>query len=171
MLQRFRQRMRDMRTISTLCRSAERHALADGQSRPGAEHFLLAALELSDGTAGRAFERVQADPDQFRAAIARQYADALRQFGVNVSGLDSTEESAAPAAGIYRAAPSGQSVVQGLAEVRARDRDAPLVGAHVIEVIAGMERGVAARALRAMGVEPASLAVAARAEVAVGVAA
>jgi hypothetical protein len=167
MLQRFSQRMRDMRTLSALCRSAERHALAEGQSRPGAEHFLLAALELTDGTAGRAFERVQADPDRFRAAIARQYAQALRQVGVDVSGLDTGEDSAVSAAGIYRAAPSGQSVVQGLAELRARDRDAPPLGAHVIEVIAGMERGVAVRALQAMGVEPASLAAAARAEVAV----
>ena len=166
MLQALMLRLRDVRTISALCRSAEAHARAEGQSQPGAEHFVLAALELGDGTAGRAFERVRADPDQFRAAIARQYADALRQVGVDAPGLGTDEDDAPPASGIYRAAPSGQSVMQGLAERRAHDRHTPLLGAHVIEVVAAMEHGVAARALRAMGVAPASLAAAAQAEAA-----
>ena len=48
MLQRIRQRLQDMRTLRQLFTRAEHHARAQGQPRPGAEHFLLAAIELPD---------------------------------------------------------------------------------------------------------------------------
>ena len=37
----------------------------NGQKEPGAKHFILAALELPDRTARKAFERIHADPDDF----------------------------------------------------------------------------------------------------------
>jgi ATP-dependent Clp protease ATP-binding subunit ClpA len=161
MFERLRQRVRDMGTIKVLCEAAERHALAAGQREAGAEHFLLAALELPDGSARRAFERAGADAARLGAAIEAQYRDALTGIGVDPEPLEAAvgaAEPLAPAAGFYRAAPSGQAVMQRLAGLRAQGSDAPLLGCHVVAVVAGMPQGVAPRALRAMGVEPQALA-------------
>jgi len=38
-----------------------------------------------------------------------------------------------------------------------KDKDRPLLGAHVVGVVASMEHGVAARALRVMGVDQAGI--------------
>jgi ATP-dependent Clp protease ATP-binding subunit ClpA len=167
MFERVRQRVRDVKTVSALCKGAERHARDDGQHEPGAEHFLLSALDLPDGSARRVFERLHVDASQVRAAIRRQYADALRQVGVDPGMLAQLDE--APAApprqpALYRASASGQAVMQGLAQLRARE-DGELLGAHVVAVVASMQHGVAARALRAMGVDAAALAAAAAEEV------
>lgn len=168
MFERVRQRVRDVKTIGALCKGAERHARDDGQREPGAEHFLLSALDLPDGSARRVLERLQVDASQVRGAIRRQYADALRHAGVDPAALDAlveppqaTPRQPAP----YRASASGQAVMQGLAQLREHDKDAALLGAHVIAVIASMQQGVAARTLRALGVDTAALAAAAAEEV------
>src|SRR5687767_10675111 len=70
-------RVRDVRTINMLLTGAEAEARRAGESLPGAEHLLLSAIALPDGSARRAFERVGADPDRLQAAIAAQHADAL----------------------------------------------------------------------------------------------
>jgi ATP-dependent Clp protease ATP-binding subunit ClpA len=168
MLQKLRQRVIDVRTISALCQAAEGRANADGQREPGAEHFLLAALELPDGSARRAFERLRADPTRLREAIEQQYVQALRHVGIDASGLDGCDDDAPSfeTPRLYRAAPSGQAIVQGLQALRDQVPHKPLLGAHVVALVADMERGVAARALRVMGVERGSLSAAARAEIA-----
>lgn len=62
MFGRIRSKLNDMNTIKLLCEGAEAHALQDQQREPGAEHFLLAALDLPDGTARLAFEKAGAQP-------------------------------------------------------------------------------------------------------------
>lgn len=153
MFKRIRSKLDDMGTIKRLCERAEAHALHDQQREPGAEHFLLAALDLPDGTARLAFERAGAEPDALKAAIERQYGDALQSIGLTADALPDMPVSAH--SGAYHAAPSGQAVMQELAEAR-RDH-APLLGAHVVSIVAGLPQGVAPRALRALGVDPASL--------------
>lgn len=54
-------------------------------------------------------------------------------------------------AGVYRAAASGQDVMQKLAALKMGRT--PLNGAHVVSVIAGLSEGVAARALRILDVD------------------
>ena len=160
MFQRIKQRVRDIGTLKVLCEAAERHALEAGRREPAAEHFLLAALELPDGSALRVFERIGADATQLPAAIERQYHDALRAVGVDPQPLAEAAQGLEPlnaSGGVYQAAPSGQAVVQGLAALRSADQQAPLLGCHVLTVVAGMPHGVAARALRAMGVAPEAL--------------
>lgn len=150
-------RFRDMGTIRRLSEMAEAHALQDRQQRPGAEHFLLAALDLDDGTARRAFKQSGVDPDGFRLAIERQYAAALDSVGIAVApaaiAAGRTPRRAEP--GVYRAAPSGQEVMQALAA--SRRGHAPLLGAHIVAIVASMPHGVAARALRTMGADAATL--------------
>ena len=153
MFKRIRSKLDDMGTIKRLCERAEAHALHDQQREPGAEHFLLAALDLPDGTARLAFERAGAEPDALKAAIERQYGDALLSIGLAVSAPP--EMPASANSGAYHATASGQAIMQELAATR-RDH-APLLGAHVVSIVAGLPQGVAPRALRALGADPASL--------------
>lgn len=155
MFSRIKARFNDIGTIGTLCTGAERHALRDEQREPGAEHFLLAALDLPDGTARRAFEEVGADPAMLKDAIARQYGDALAAIGLDIGSPPAASGGPEPLAarpGAYNASPSGQEVMQALAANRSQH--APLLGAHVVAIVAAMPHGVAVRALRAMGVDP-----------------
>lgn len=149
----IKSKLDDMSIIKRLCERAEAHALHDQQREPGAEHFLLAALDLPDGTARLAFERAGVEPDALQAAIERQYGDALRSLGLTADAPHETSISANP--GAYQAAPSGQAVMQELAATR-KDH-APLLGAHVVGIVAAMSQGVAPRALRALGVDSATL--------------
>ena len=64
----IRTHVADVRTIAALCTGAEAEARRDGQCLPGAEHLLLSALALPDGSARRSFERVGAQPDGLRTA-------------------------------------------------------------------------------------------------------
>jgi ATP-dependent Clp protease ATP-binding subunit ClpA len=168
MFQRLKSRLRDMVTLKALCEAAEQHARQSGEEKPGAEHFLLSALELQDGTAQRAFERSGVDPNGLRKAIAAQYDAALRSIGVDPATLqarDNDPDVVPPTRKIYDAQPSGQAVMQALAARKQEDEDKPLLGAHVVAVIAEMKLGVAARALRIMGIDPDALAAAASTEI------
>ncbi len=162
MFRQLQQRFQSMRTLSQLCTDAEAHARARGQAEPGAEHFLLAAIDLPDGSARRAFESVGADPAALRAAIEQQYRDALKGVGLDAA-LPQAPALPSPGPGLYRAQPSGQELVQALARAR-KDQGGPLLGAHVVVAVAAMPQGVAARTLRAMGIDAGQLAAAARAQ-------
>jgi ATP-dependent Clp protease ATP-binding subunit ClpA len=155
MFRHIKARLTDMKTISALCLHAEKHALDDQQSEPGAEHFLLATFDLPDGTAQRVFDLVGAHRTAIKPAIKQQYAEALRSIGLDLDaswagGIDAAVRPAKQQP--YNASASGQEVLQALAANR--HEHAPLLGAHIIAVIAGMRHGVAARTLRAMGIDP-----------------
>ncbi|AOF91749.1 Clp protease N-terminal domain-containing protein [Sinorhizobium sp. RAC02] len=157
MFNRIKARFESMSTIRALCEQAEQHARQDQQREPGAEHFMLAALDLPDGTARRAFEAVGADAAGFRPAIERQYGEALRLVGLDPAvSVHAAEPEPLPSRhGVFDAAPSGQAVMQRLAEGRKEHN--PLLGAHVVSVVAGMPHGVAARTLRVMGIDAKAL--------------
>lgn len=169
MFESIKQRFRDMSTIKTLCLAAEQHANAAGQREPGAEHFVLAALELPDGTARKAFEHIGADPSAFRAAIARQHADALKSVGIELpsgaTGVGGAPVAVRPGTGLYQAQASAQTMVQLLASQQKANAGAPLLSAHVLVAVAAARYGVAVRTLKAMGVDPAALAEAAAVEI------
>lgn len=155
MFKSIKAKLRDMRTIKQLCEAAEAHALSDHQRKPGAEHFLLAALELSDGTAQQAFKRVGADPATLSEAIEQQYRTALQSIGLSVKPQRMEALPQVSKSGVYNTAASGQEVMQGLASKR-RDH-APLLGAHVVAIVAAMPSGVGPRALRTMSIDPNAL--------------
>ncbi|ASI68624.1 hypothetical protein BA022_08715 [Diaphorobacter nitroreducens] len=160
MLRTIARRFKIMRTISALCTSAENHALADGQRQPGAEHFLLAAFDLPDGTAQRIFEHFHRGAEDTRKAIALQYEVALQGIGIDTevsSTLLRPPENIRQSSRLYKAQPSGQAVLEGLVQLKKEDGDQPLLGGHVLLVISRMQQGVAARALRTMGIDSAQL--------------
>jgi ATP-dependent Clp protease ATP-binding subunit ClpA len=152
----------DMKNISVLCLDAERHAHSNGEEKPGAEHFLLAALELPDGSAKRVFDRLDIDPAGINQAIKNQHIDALHNTGLDdesiVENLNCTEITNQKLK-LYDTTPSGQAVLQSLYQLN-KKRKTPLIGAHVLEVIASMKYGIAARTLTAMGIDNATLKVA-----------
>jgi ATP-dependent Clp protease ATP-binding subunit ClpA len=169
MFARIRRRLNDMKVIKDLCQLAEGHANADGHQRPGSEHFVLAALELPDGTARRVFERLKLDPDNFRPAIARQYADALQHIGIDLPSTSDTHTPAQPVpqgVSLYHAQPTAASLMQRMAQYQKANPGTTLTGAHVILIAVEQQHGTAPRAFRAMGADPAALARAAVEEIA-----
>lgn len=174
MFKTIRQRFRDIGTIKVLCFEAEKLANADGQKEPGAEHFVLSALALPDGTARKAFLRIHADPDNFHAAIAQQYEDALQSLGIALPHDAAVSGEATPVPtsnGPYKTQASAQALMQTLTrEIMVKeqktDSAAPLLSAHVVLAATSAQYGVAVRAFQAMGIDPASLADAAKTEIA-----
>jgi ATP-dependent Clp protease ATP-binding subunit ClpA len=156
MFSKFKQNLRDMRTIKTLCEGAEGEARKVGQEQPGAEHYVLSALALEDGSARRVFERLGKDAEAYRSALAGQHSEALRKVGIDADGLGAPQPVAGKPAALFDSQPSGQALMQALPDLAKRSQ-APLGGAHVLLAAAGMPHSLAGRALLAMGVEAQAL--------------
>ena len=150
-------RPKDVRTIKALLEAAEDEARRAGEPQPGAEHLLLAALDLPGDDSARALlRRAGADPDGLRDAIEAQHADALRAIGLDLPDALAGPSTAAPPKRprLFRAAPSVQQLLKAIhAETKLDD----LAGAHVVAAVARMEHGTAARALDALGADRAVL--------------
>lgn len=159
--------VREIRTIKALLEGAEAESRRAGETMPGAEHLLLAALALPDGTARAAFARIGVDPDEVRPAIAAQHTEALRAIGIAV-GDDIFDASAidamAPATGVYRATGPAQAAFRASVDLAKSQKPSRLVGAHVVAVVAEMEHGTIARTLDALGIDRPALAASARME-------
>jgi ATP-dependent Clp protease ATP-binding subunit ClpA len=157
----------DMRTIKQLLTDAERIAREMGQEEPGAEHLLLSAIALPDGSAGRALSSLGVDADRIRAALRDEQADALVAAGMpreRAEGLAEPEPlSPGGAPVVYAAGPSAQEVFQEAGRL-ARASKQRLAGAHVVAAIAVLERGTMPRVLDRLGVDREQLADAARVE-------
>lgn len=161
---RLSRTLQDIGTVKKLLSRAEDEAHRAGDSLPGAEHLLLSALALPDGSARRAFERVGADPEQFRGAIGAAHADALRGVGI-LAGDDTSVVPAAgtiaPAAGVFRANASLDQAFQAAVTLSKASTPSRLLGAHVVAAVCRMEHGTAARALATLGIDRAALGAAA----------
>lgn len=164
MFKRLKLRIRDTRTISKLIPGADKQALLMGETSPGAEHFMLSAFELSDNTARNIFKRMNKTPEDFKTAIQTQYNNALAELGINITVDAGQLEAVAEPVSLNKSKASGKELMKNLHALKKADKDRPLLGAHVVKVIAGMEHGVAIRALRVLGIEKAALLQAAEAE-------
>lgn len=164
MFKRLLLRFRDMKTIGKLIPGAEEQANLMGEEKPGAEHFVLSALNLEDGTAKRAFERFGIDSDQFKKAIKTQYDEALSSVGIRGQATEFEPEPIKSDKILLDSHPSGQKLMKSLYALKKEDSDRPLQGAHVIIVAASIEHGVVPRAFKVLGIDGKSLANAARDE-------
>ena len=164
-------RVRDIRTVSALLTRAEQESLAAGLLDPGAEHLVLASLELPAGTARTAFAALGHTADGLRAALADNAADALAAVGVIGAPPMATSgpgpDSPAPH-GPYRSKGSLQDLLTATRHV-ANGRHEPLMSAHVLMAAADLADGTLARALTRLGVDPAALSAAAQASAQAGV--
>jgi ATP-dependent Clp protease ATP-binding subunit ClpA len=159
----------DMRTIKQLLTDAERISREMGQEEPGAEHLLLSAMSLPDGSASRALGSLGVDAEGIRAALRDEQADALVAAGMPRERAEALADpmplgpAAAPI--LYGAGPSAREVFQD-AGTLARSSKQRLAGAHVVAAVARLERGTMPRVLERLGVKREQLADAARAELA-----
>lgn len=157
----------DIRTMGVLFPAAEAEARANGETKAGAEYLVIAALDLPDGSARRAFERAGADPDAFRVAVRDQHAAALQGIGmqsINDEMLNPSFPAPVPATGPVKTAPSAHKLFRRIVK-RVRKERSQLHGAYFVLAAAQTDYGTTARAIRHMGVEPATLAKAARTEI------
>ncbi len=175
MFEVIRQRSRDISTTKHFCMGAKMLANAKGRKEPGAGNLVLMALELPDGTARKAFTYIQADPDDFPAAITTQYEEVLRNMGVALPleiGVINAATPASASKGVYQVQPSTQSLMQTMIhDIKVKEQKAnPAVrffGAHLLLAATYTQNSVAVRAFRAMGVDPVKFAQAAQEEVSV----
>lgn len=166
MFRKLKTRATAMKTIGALLTQAEEIARSGGAERPSAEHLVIAALQLPDGTAARALERLGSSATAFSAALAAQEADDLERIGVHadIDRIDSERPPPSEPGGVYRTEPSAQQLFQAAGD-DARRGGGALVGAHVLRAAAGLEHGPTARALRRMGINRTELQAAASAEI------
>ena len=160
----------DMRTIKQLLTDAERIAREMGEEEPGAEHMLLSAIGLPDGSAGRALGSLGIDAEAIRTALREEQADALVAAGVPretaEAMVDPTPLGPGGAPILYGAGPSAREVFQEAGRL-ARSSKQRLAGAHVVIAVSGLERGTMPRVLDRLNVDRQQLAAAAQAELAV----
>ena len=141
----------DMRTIKQLLTDAERIAREMGQEEPGAEHLLLSAIALPDGSASRVLNSLGVDAERIRAALRDEQADALVAAGMpreRAAALAEPEPLSPGAAPIvYGAGPSAREVFQ-----------------EAGRLARALERGTMPRVLDRLGVDREQLEDAARVE-------
>lgn len=172
MFKHIKLRLRDMATIKTLCLQAECYARESGEDKPGEEHLLLAALQLDEGSALRVFEHLGVDVVQVQSAIKQQYDEALQSVGIDVPkdllAEDSQQEKIIndDAARVpFDSKPSLKTLMKALYEHRQTEKDIPLLGAHVLEVLAHQRYGVVSRTLKTLNISPEGMLAAAAQEI------
>jgi len=154
-IKNIKNKIQDMKTISNLCLGAEKYANQYGEEKPGAEHFMLASLDLKDESVRNVFARLDVNPDKINQAIIKQHTEALASIGIEQEAIEvdtvSSEEIKANVK-LYDTKPSGQFVMQKIYQNN-KSRETRLIGAHVIEAILSMKYGIAIRALQTMDID------------------
>ncbi len=160
-----RKPMQDIRTMNTLFTAAEKEAALVGEADFGTEHLILAAFDLPDGSAARAFKRVGVDPHAFRKAINDQHAEALKAIGIAPEDgmldehLPESGESTTP----VRSKGSSQKAFKKVVKMVKKEKS-QVYGAYIVLAATEAEQGSTARALETLGVHRDALAAAARVE-------
>ena len=150
----IRQAGEDIAFMNALFTTAESEAHRLGDELPGAEHLLLAALMMDDGSGRDAFRSAGGDANALSLAITDLHAEALRAVGVHAQEAAAID---AITAGPYRTSASAQEAFQRAAELSKARRPHRLRTADVVRAVAERESGTAARAIASLGVERAAL--------------
>ena len=155
----------DIRTMNALFTAAEKEATLVGEAEYGTEHLILAAVDLPDGSAARAFKRVGVDPHAFRNAIKDQRTEALRAIGIAPEDgkIDGRLPEPTDPKGPMQSKGSTQNVFKKVVKLVKKEKS-QLYGAYILLVAADAETGSTARALETLGVHRDDLAAAARIE-------
>ncbi len=166
MFKKIKARAAAVKSIAALLTQAEEIARNGGAEQPAAEHLVLAALQLPDGTAARALERLGCAATDFATVLEEQEVDDLGRIGVHADHDRIGAELPVPGepSGLYRSETSAQELFK-VAGDEARHGGGAFVGAHVLRAAAGLEHGATARALRRMGIDRAELRDAATSEI------
>lgn len=163
----FADKRAEMATIKEVLTSAESLAREMGDKEPGSEHLLLAAIDMADGQARRAFERLGATPDDFATAIVRQHQAALAAAGIETPPKPPTHIPSTDQKPMNLGA-SARTAFQRATKLVKEYRPAAFGSAHIAIAVSEQEQGTAARSLAGMGVDRAALRTAAVAELQAG---
>ena len=151
MFRRIRLRLKDMKTLIALGEGAKKHANLGGDEKVGAEHYVLSALDLPDGSATRVFQELGISAEDYSRSIEDQYNAALDAIGMSTgnTSADPIEETGK----LIRVQGSGSDLMKSLHALKQTDKDRALLGAHVLTVVGEMKHGAAIRAFRALGID------------------
>jgi ATP-dependent Clp protease ATP-binding subunit ClpA len=152
-----------VKTLKLLCEAALREAEREGLMEVSAEHFLLAAFELPDGTAARSFQAFGVDAERLRDSIERQHAEALVASGFAPGAMPPPAPiTRSPKSWALPSDASARAILERLSQ--AGPTAEALRGAHVVLAALGARRGVVPRVLHLLDIAPEALAASARAE-------
>ena len=153
MLKKLRERVTSMRGIADLCARAEAVARSGGDIEPAAEHFLLASLDMSDGSAARTLAELGLDRAALANAIREQHAAALDAVGIPQEQVIEGEAVAGSSgANLYHATASGQQLMQILSQQARQRSTSSFQSVHVLEAAAAMRHGVVPRVFKKLGI-------------------
>lgn len=155
----IKRRINDMRMIKFISETAEQMADELGDAEPGAEHMVLAAILMPDGSGARVMSRFGHDLESVRQAIKDQYNDSLADIGIDPATLpdDLGKGPVEPRSPFYLGQPSMQVVFRKLSEEEGIFGKTPLTGARVLARATEIERGVIARIWMKLGIDPSAL--------------
>lgn len=158
MFDTMRRARADVATMNAVLPAAERMARDEGIDEPGAEHLLLAAVDLDDGIARRALGEFGVDAAGLRAAVAAQHEDALRSIGViaDEQALAAALPSGGGPTGPLRSRGSLQTAFQASVALAKHDR-LPISSGHVLLAVTDTDHSTVARALDRAGIDRAAL--------------
>lgn len=155
-VQKLKNSLSDASTIKQLCELAEMHSRKMGQPKPGAEHYVLAALELPDQQAANALKEKGVDPESFSRAIFTHYEKALNSQGIELG--NALHETSALAdtvpAGLYDSQASGQQLMQKLAKL---PKASKLNSLHVLQALSQLPDSMAMQILHSFHISPEAL--------------
>ncbi len=146
----------DMATMRALLEAAEREAAAMGETEPGAEHVVLAALAMPDGTAAGAMAELGVDAARLRQAVDDVHAEALSVVGI-ADPPTPTPIQTPTGRGVYRSKGSTRDLLTATAEARKALRTKRFTSAHVLMGASTMAHGTLSQALARLDVDPETL--------------
>ena len=153
MLNKLSDRFESMRAIADLCMRAEAIARRWGVAEPAAEHFILAALEMPDGSAGEAFSALGHDRSSLEDAIREQHTAALTIAGIPQEHVVEGEVMNGPTdTGLYRAGATGKQLMQILSRQAGGRNSGGFRSVQVLEAAFALRHGVVPRVLKKLGV-------------------
>lgn len=153
MLKALRRARADLNTMNQLFPEAERIARSDGTERPGAEHLLLAALDLDD-TALAVLRELGIDRDRLQQAVIDQHDQALLAIGIasDENAIDAALPHPGSQTGVYRSGPSLQQSFQRAVKLAKADKG-PLQSVHILIASTESEHGTLRRAFEHLGTD------------------
>ena len=149
----------DIVLMKTLLPAAEQIARSEGVETPGAEHLLLASLDLDDAIAKDALLSFKVDQPALRAAINKQHQQALDSIGIvaDEDAITSTLPLPGQPSGPYRSQGSLQGAFNLAVELAKSDKAAVNSG-YLLLAIIEPSRGTVTRTLEQLSVDPSRLA-------------
>ncbi len=155
LIKAIKQKFQDMKTIGTLCETAEKIALDNGENTPGAEHFLLASITLEDGGAKRILQKFNVKAADLKDAVLNYHQHVLRDVGISSTGIgDSEYQQAASKNKLYHSQPTTQRLFKTMHK---KSEAEPLGSVHVLEALLTFDVGIIPGVFKILGLNQTAL--------------